>query len=304
MCIESHQYIRWRLQWGGFMAAKRLDIKKLWERYKKHPTLNSRNKLIEYYYPLVKKISYKLAERFNWKVEADELMSLGIDGLYRAIDMYDTGRNVKFESYATQRIKGSMIDGLRKEDKVPRSVRMNHAKFEKARSEIETKEGCSVSNEVVAKEIGIDASTYHKNPKKVHPILFASLDHTSLDNSNAEDSDIAQDNNTNLSDLSLPSPDERLTRQEFWEQVVGESFNSIEREIIHCYYYEALTMEEISQRVDLSESRVSQMHKKMLLRMLEKIMKNPQFFSVEIRHMINLPIKAKKKRSKVQRNSS
>ena len=143
----------------------------LWKRLKleENPKnkLRITNQLIEIYYPLVKKIAYKLANRFNWKVSPDDLCSFGIDGLYISIRRFDIDKNIKFESYANLRIRGSMIDGMRREDKIPRSVRINSNLFEKKKIELEIKKKRPVSEIEIFKALGIKEKDYSKTIKKL-----------------------------------------------------------------------------------------------------------------------------------------
>ena len=110
-----------------------INIDDIWKKYKsgKYPKL--KNDIIEYYYDLVDRIAKKVAAKMNYRVSAEELGSHGVDGLYRAIEAYDLSRGIKFETYAYARIHGSMIDGLRTDDWVPRSVRIRHNILEKAK---------------------------------------------------------------------------------------------------------------------------------------------------------------------------
>ena len=147
----------------------------LWEKYHSAKTerikKNALKSLVEYYYPLVEKISYTVAKHLNWNVGTDELSSFGVDGLYIAIQKFNPNRKVKFESYASFRIHGSMIDIIRKQDKIPRTVRCNNNKFEKIRQYLESIKNDKVSDYEVIKEMGISESEYFKNFHKYHPLI-------------------------------------------------------------------------------------------------------------------------------------
>jgi len=259
------------------MHRPKIDLSALWIRYKSTNSRCSRNKIIEHYYPLVKKIAYQVAEKLNWKASPDELCSWGIDGLYRAIDLYDLARKIKFESYASRRIKGSMYDGLRQEDVVPRSVRINNNRFSKARQKMQAEKGRGVSETEVIKKMGIAEGEFLRNTKKYIPVAFMSIEgsgHVAGDTEN----DIPMDTNISISDWNSPNPDRNLRKAEFWHKITGQDFTAAEQKIIYYYYYEHLTMEEIAGKLNKSESRISQIHKKLLSRLKERILENPEFF--------------------------
>ena len=121
------------------MLKQKIDYLELWKKYKSNKISpqekeNSRNQLIEVYYPFVKKIAYKLAEKLKWKRTPEELTSFGVDGLLISVEKFDITKGVKFTAYSSQRIRGSMIDNIRKEDNVPRKVRITNREMEKVRN--------------------------------------------------------------------------------------------------------------------------------------------------------------------------
>ena len=260
-------------------------IDDLWMEFTKTKDPEIKNKLVEHYFPFVKKIANKMAEQLNYHVTADELASSGVDGLYRAIDKYQISRGVKFESYSQRRIGGSMIDWLRKGDIIPRSVRMNHNKWEKTKQKLQSEKGRRVTDDEVAVNLGVPME-FCKNKKKFQPVSFASLEGVYGDNNEQ----IKQDSNFNMTDKSAPDPGGRMRRIEFFSKLLGRNFSRTEKKIIYLYYYLGLTMDMVADRVGLSESRVSQMHKRILPRLKDKIARNPQFFQnigkyiVEINH--------------------
>ncbi|MFW6008453.1 MAG: sigma-70 family RNA polymerase sigma factor [archaeon] len=131
---------------------KKKDLQELWKNYKnsdEKDKLYYRNKLIEYYYNYVQQIAWKMGEKLNWNVTHDELTSFGIDGLIHAIKKFDLKKNINFKAYANQRIKGSMIDGIRREDKIPRSVRLKQSHIQKIKKKLEEQK----QREVTEKEV-------------------------------------------------------------------------------------------------------------------------------------------------------
>jgi len=258
---------------------KDFNIKELWKTYQKKKTLKNRNKLVEYYYPFVKKIAYKVAKKLNWKVQPQELTSFGVDGLYKAIESFNLERGVKFESYASQRIRGSMIDGLRREDIIPRSVRIASDQFDKHRQRLENHFGHRISDPEFIELVGMNEVEFQKNFKRYHPAAFSSLDCPSI---NDADSPLKQDSNINLEDKSAATPEAKAIRREFFSKLLGKNFTKTERTIIYLYYYEDLTMDKVAKAIGLSESRVSQIHKNVIKRLKDKICRNPDFFNEDI----------------------
>lgn len=259
----------------------------LWKEYKEEKDekrkLDIKNKLIEKYYPLIKKIARSLSDKLNRRLRDDELTSFGVDGLYIAIDRFDENRGVKFESYASFRIRGSMMDNIRRLDTVPRSVRINNNLFELTKARMESEQEKIVSDYDVIKEMGLDDSEFLLNMKYYKPVNVSSLDGTNLD----ENDDYKQDCNIHLIDEKTQKPDFALRRKEFFNKLLGKNFSDIERKIIYMYYYDGFTMDVIAEKVGLSESRVSQLHTIALPKLKDKILRNPDYFSVDISNFVS-----------------
>jgi len=263
----------------------------LWVKYKNSQDESEKKKikqeLVKLYYPLVNRIAYKLAPKLNWKVSVDELTSFGIDGLYIAIDKFDLERKIKFESYAPIRIYGSMIDCLRKEDRVPRTVRINSNKYEEIKNKLESKKGNKALDNEILKIMGITEKEYLKNMKKYNPVSFSSIDNINVSNINGENDCLHNDQNSNLIDTAAKTPDSTLIRKEFFNKLLGKNFSKLERKIIYMYYYENLTMDKISKQLKMSESRVSQLHTSLIEKLKDKINRNPNYFSDDIYNIMN-----------------
>lgn len=255
------------------------ELGKTWIDYKASGNPKLKNKLIEHYFTYVKKISIRVAEALCWKVDPSVLASFGVDGLSRAIDRFDMDWGTKFESYSNGRIRGSMLDGLRREDEVPRSVRSASDQFEKCRQNLQNHLGRRVSDVEVIDMIGMSEEDFHKNHRK-----FLATNPSSIDThvQNDEIDDIRQDSNENLIDTTSANPDGRLKRKEFFSKLLSKDFSDIERKVIYLYYYKQKTMDRVAQQIGLSESRVSQMHKKILARLKDKIQRNPDYFDDEV----------------------
>jgi RNA polymerase sigma factor for flagellar operon FliA len=267
----------------------KIEYLELWLKYQseENPTTKHKleNQLVEIYYPLVRKIAYGVAERIGWKLTPDELSSFGVDGLYIAIRRFDVERGATFSTYAGRRIHGSMVDGMRKEDIIPRSVRINHNKIEKMRNLLESEKGRKVSDIEILEELGIDDDEYIKNKKKFHPVVFSSIEGSDIVGSNTHE-DYKQDSNSDIIDNGNISPDSKIVRREFFNKLVGKNFSKMEQKIIYYYYYQDLTMDRISEKLGLSESRISQIHKGVLPRLQDKIERNPKYFGDDICRII------------------
>ena len=261
--------------WVKFQSEKNEKKKKELER-----------KLVEIYYPLVEKIAYSMAKKMCWMISPEELASLGVDGLYIAINKYSLERGASFSTYSNLRIRGSMVDGMRKADTVPRTVRMNHSKIEKTRAFLESEKGRIIRDEEILEELGINKNDFNKNIKNFYPVTFTSLDGTDVSKSSPEDN-IKKDSNPYLTDEKTSSVESFLIRKEFFNKLMGSSFSRIEQKIIYLYYYRDFTMDKIASALDLSESRVSQIHKDVIPRLRDKIRRNPRYFTKDVFSLIS-----------------
>jgi RNA polymerase sigma factor for flagellar operon FliA len=262
------------------MKKQKIHNLELWEKFQKEKNKikkdKLRNQLIEIYYPLVQKISYKVATNLAWHVQPEELSSFGVDGLYSAVERFSLDAGVDFPTFANRRIGGSMIDGVRRDDIVPRSVRTNNNLFEKTRSEMETIHGRKVTEFEIIEKLGISQEEYLKDIKKYKPTGFVSLDGTDICNNDQDD--YKKDSLASMIDKKSLSPDSVMLRKEFLNKLISKNFSKIEQKIIYYYYYNNLTMEEVSEKLNMSESRISQLHSNIIPRLKNKIERNPIFF--------------------------
>ena len=266
------------------MKKQKIGNLELWKKFKSEKIQRKKDKikreLVEIYYPIVQKISYKVATSLKWKVTPEELTSHGVEGLYVAIDRFCLDRGIDFPAYANRRISGSMIDGIRKEDLIPRTVRINQTLIDKKRQEMESKEGRKITDLEVVEELGIDQKEYIINTKKFSPLNFISIEGSDI--SNDKQDDFHQDCLTDLSDKKTSSPDSKISRKEFLNKLIGKNFSPFEQRIIYYYYYKNHTMGEIGELLHTSESRISQIHSELLDRLKERIERNPDFFGKDI----------------------
>jgi len=271
------------------MKKQKIQYLELWKKFQKEEVRIKKDKLrkelVELYYPLVQKISYKIAKKIQWRLTPEELTSYGVDGLYSAISRFSIDKGIDFPAYANRRISGSMIDEIRKQDIIPRSVRINNTLFEKTKQDLEIKKGRRVTEYEIIDELGIEQEEYLKNVKKYNPLNFISLEGTDIA-SNSKQDDFKQDSLTDLTDKKSISPDSNIVRKEFLNKLISKNFSLLEQKIVYYYYYENLTMEEIGEKIGSSESRISQIHRDILIRLKDKIKRNPDFFGDNIEEYI------------------
>jgi RNA polymerase sigma factor for flagellar operon FliA len=206
------------------------------------------------------------AERMHMKlpseVEVDDLMSAGLFGLMDAIDAFDPDRGVKFETYCTQRIRGAIFDELRAMDWVPRLVRSRTAKVEKVRKQIEMETGRKATDAEIADRMKVAKPEFEKLQKDSRPVGIVSLNRKWFETDSSKDVreiDV-------IRDAKQESPVQQIQRQDL-QTLITKGLSRAERLIVILYYYEEMTMKEIGTTLDLSESRVSQMHSSILARL-------------------------------------
>lgn len=247
----------------------------LWIRYKEQGDLKAREELILHYASLVKYVAGRLAINLSSLVEIDELYSYGIEGLIDAVEKFDHQRNIKFETYAITRIRGAMIDGLRSMDWVPVSVRQKSKELEKIYSRLEARLGRAATDEEVAAEMGIDLEKLNKILREVAATTIISLDDFLAGDEGEEKkkrfSDVIEDgDSTNALEML-----ELTETKEILAQAISK-LPEKEKLVIYLYYYEGLTLKEIGAVLNLSESRISQLHTKAILRLRGSLSKKKQ----------------------------
>ncbi|MCR4739653.1 MAG: FliA/WhiG family RNA polymerase sigma factor [Lachnospiraceae bacterium] len=241
---------------------------KLWDSYLKSPTSETREKIILEYAPLVKIVAGRLAMYLGYNVEYEDLVSYGIFGLIDAIDRFDAGKDVKFETYASLRIRGSILDQIRKMDWIPRTVRKRQRDIQTAIKNIEARTGRAATDEDIAVELGITSSEYDEWQSQMKVTNIISLDE--FVEQGGGDINVSEPQST-ISRFDLP--EEAIAREEL-KLKLKEALNDLtekEQKVILLYYYEDLTLKEISNVLEVSESRVSQLHTKALNKMKGKM---------------------------------
>lgn len=234
----------------------------LWETYSKTKTASIREELILKYTYIVKFVAGRLYASYGNNVEFDDLLSYGIFGLIDAIDKYDFTRGVKFETYAQLRIRGAIIDQLREIDWLPRSVRQKSKELEKAYYEMENKLGRPATDEEMAESLCLSLEDFQK---KVQSIITYSI--VSLDDLLEQKHDVSSEN-----DRQMETPESSIENTEI-NEILVDAINSLsekEKKVVSLYYYEELTYKEIGKLLNISESRVSQLHTKAIIRLKNK----------------------------------
>lgn len=250
------------------------DIQEIWREYKAHPDrIDLRNILVERYLPLVKYNGERIWARLPEGVELDDLVSAGVFGLMDAIDAFDLSRGVKFETYCVPRIRGAMLDELRTMDWVPRLVRSKASKLAEATKTLEARLGRHPTEQELAEQLEMSLDELEKMMVEANAVNLISLNKKWYETDSYKDVreiDI-------LEDKKGEDPTRRIQKNDLM-RLVTKGLNRNERLIIILYYYEELTMKEIGATLDLSESRVSQMHSSIVQRLQSQLGKRrPEF---------------------------
>lgn len=237
-------------------------IEDLWVEYRDERTQALRNYFMERFLPLVRYNAERIHTRLPDEVDIEDLMSAGVFGLMDAIDAFDLERGVKFETYCAPRIRGAILDELRSMDWVPRLVRQRSAKVESARSSIEKESGRRATEEEIAQRLGVDPEEFKKLQRDSHAVGVVSLSRKWFSgDSNREVHEIDV-----IKDSSQENPLTEAQRRDL-KTLITKGLSRAERLIVILYYFEEMTMKEIGATLDLSESRVSQMHSSILARL-------------------------------------
>jgi len=245
------------------------DIQSLWRRFKRTGVKGDRDRLILTYAPLVKYVAGRLGSGLPAHVDEGDLISYGLLGLISAIERYDPDRDIKFETYAIVRIKGAIIDELRALDWVPRSVRSRAREIERAIAELEAKVGRAPTDEEIAHKIGISQDELEESLTDISRSSIAALDELWSGGADGDQVSLLD----TIEDQAGPRPADALDETEVRETLADAIARLPEREklVITLYYYEELTLREIGEVLGVTESRVSQLHTKAVLRLKSRL---------------------------------
>ena len=237
---------------------KEVDAQRLWEKYFKERSIEDKNELVMLYIGQVKSIVLRMIPTYKGYSSYDDMLSCGVLGLMDAIDKYDASKKVKFEYYAAMRIKGEIIDNIRKQDWAPSSLRRKIKTISNACAELENKLHRSPTDEEIAEHLGMDEEEVQKVLEKSHMFNILYFEEMVQD-------DHLRENTTNSAPM-----EEEVERTEMIKILGGliEELSERERMVITLYYYEEMTLKEIARVLGVTESRTSQIHSKavMLLR--------------------------------------
>lgn len=243
------------------------EKEKLWEAYSKKPTDELRETLIIEYAGLVKIVAGKLSIYLGYNVEYDDLVGYGTFGLIDAIDKFDYEKGVKFETYASLRIRGAILDQIRKIDWLPRTIRQKQKQIDAAFNKIESISGRMATDEEVAAELNISLDEFDTWQAQTKAAGLVSLDDY-----------LEQGNESDISSIGESSEDfkgpDKIVEKDEIRQVLIDSLESLtekEKRVIVLYYYEELTLKEISEVLDVTESRISQLHTKAIQKLRLKL---------------------------------
>ncbi len=237
----------------------------MWKKYSQSGDPSIREALIVEYSHLIKYVAGRLSIYFGSNVEYDDLVGYGVFGLIDAIEKFDIDKGVKFETYASLRIRGSIIDSIRELDWVPRSLRKKSKDIEKAYVELELELGHVANDEQVAERLGISVTDLNKLVSEVNLSSFVSLE------------DYLEQNyevGLDLSDADEVGRPERSLEIDEIKHILADTIDKLpekERMVISFYYFDELTLKEISAIMKVTESRISQLHTKAIMRMKGKL---------------------------------
>ncbi len=230
------------------------DVRRLWESYRRKKSVDLRNKLAEYYLPLIKVVAGRLAMSLPSHLDRDDLLSSGFFGLLDAIDRYDINRNIKFETYAGVRIRGAMIDYLRAKDWIPVTMRQKLRRYEQKVYQLESELGRTATDAEIAEALEITTKELNTLVSQFNSSTIIPLE------------EYLKTDSPEALDANPVETTEYLELKETLSKAI-DKLPEKERLVVSLYYYDELTLKEISLIMHLSEARISQLHTKAIIRM-------------------------------------
>ena len=251
------------------------DLSAVWKDFRRTHSEELRNMLLTHFMPTVRYTAERLAAKLPDEVELDDLISAGTFGLLDAIEAFEPERGIKFETYCSPRIRGAILDELRHMDWVPRLVRSRAHKLESTRQVLQAEFGRAPEQDEIAHRLGVSTKEFRKIVRDAHAISQISFNRKRYDSDGSR-----QIEELNL--LSDPKGSDPVTQthRRDLKSVITKGFSRAEVLIITLYYYEGMTMKEIGATLDLSESRVSQIHSSILDRLKEQLAGRKKEFHV------------------------
>lgn len=244
---------------------------KLWEDYKKTANPRLQETLIQKYLPLVRFVVSRLMVRLPHQFEYEDLVEDGVVGLLEALERFDFNRNIKFETFAQLRIRGAILDRLREQDVFSRTDRKKLKQLEETYALLEAELGRPATDEEAAKKLGMKMEAYQKLVNDVAPLTFLSIDEVKDDHGTGSLKDVLEDEHS-------PNPQMLAEKEETKSMVVRilQGLSEQERNVVSLYYYEELTLKEISRVIHVSESRVCQIHGQAMIKLRSKMKRELQ----------------------------
>ena len=238
------------------------ELEIIWKTYKRTRDENLRNMLIEHHMPLVRTIAERVLQTLPKSIDVDDLSSAGTFGLMDAINGFDLSRGIKFKTYCTTRIRGSILDELRSQDWVPRLVRLKAHRLERAIRALEGRLGRNPNQAEIAKELEITLEELQAHEAEANAKTIFSLSEKWDDGDDDKDIEKVEI----LADRKSVNPVDTIQQRDALDMITS-SLTKKERLIILMYYYEGLTMREIGEIMELTESRVCQIHSNVMARL-------------------------------------
>lgn len=233
----------------------------LWATYEETKSEKVREKILMKYLPLVRQIAGGIIGKLPSSVSVDDLIDAGVIGLLESIDRFDTNAAVKFETYAYTRVRGAMMDELRKMDWAPRSLREKSKRVEEAYKTLVKRHGRQPDQDEIANELEVPIEKFHQINKEIVGVNLMSLDQE-ITSSSGESTSLYDV----IAEKDTVEPIEAMEDRELKDRMIIEieKLPKNEKLVIALYYYEELTLKEIGKILDLSESRISQIHSKVV----------------------------------------
>ncbi len=249
---------------------KAIELRDLWRRYKDNGDPRARERLVLAYSPLVKYVAGRMSSGLPAHVEEADLISYGLLGLISAIERFEPAREIRFETFAITRIKGSIIDELRSLDWVPRSVRAKAREIERANAKLEHKLHRAPTDQEMAEELEVDLEDFQESLMRISNSSVVALDELWTVSDSSGDQVSLLDT---IQDESAADPAQEMDLTDMKDRLADSIARLPEREklVVALYYYENLTLREIGEVLGVTESRVSQLHTKAVLRLKSRL---------------------------------
>ena len=253
---------------------KAIELKDLWRRYKADEDQRARERLVLAYAPLVKYVAGRMSSGLPSHVEEADLISYGLLGLISAIERFEPEREIKFETFAITRIKGSIIDELRSLDWVPRSVRARAREIEKANAKLENELQRAPTDQEIADRLELTLDEFQDSLMRISNSSVVALDELWTVSDASGDQVSLLDT---IQDPQAIDPAREMDATEMKDRLADAIARLPEREklVVALYYYENLTLREIGEVLGVTESRVSQLHTKAVLRLKSRLQGDP-----------------------------